>query len=454
MRIQTINPYTEDVIDTYSSMVRPDIDEKVENASKAFEAWKETDVKERMKLVRRLGKKMLSGKNGLAEKITEEMGKPLKESVPEVEKCAMVCDYFAHKAKTFLTEEEIKTEHSKSYIRFEPLGVVGSIMPWNFPMWQAIRFVIPSLMVGNVQLLKPSSFTTFSGGIALQQLFDKCKFPESVFQVAVGNSSTGIALTESGINALSFTGSMETGVSVATQAVKDMKKIVLELGGSDPFIVLGDADIDAAVAGAVAGRFTNCGQSCIAAKRIIVVKEVADVFTAKFAEAVKSIKIGDPSRPETELGPLVRDEQRKKLEEQITASVAEGAKIVLGGKRIQRRGFFFEPTIMTGVTNDMTVAKQEVFGPVAPIIVVKNDDEAIQTANDTQYGLGASIWTKDKTKGEKLTRKINAGIICVNKTTRSDPRMPFGGTKKSGFGRELHRFGMLEMVNIKSIIVG
>ena len=453
MRIQTVNPYTEDPLEIYSSMNITDVKKKVELAKRALESWRETTINDRTKLVKKMGVQLEKRKNSFSEAITEEMGKPMKEAVAEVEKCAMLCEYYSHKAKSFLTEEYIKTEYSKSYIRYEPLGIVGSIMPWNFPMWQALRFTIPSILAGNVQIIKPASYTVKTGGLEMRKLFEKCKFPDDVFQVVVGPSYTGTALVEADTDAISFTGSAETGSKVAQLAMKHYKKVVLELGGNDPLIVLGDADLDKAVEGAVAGRFLNCGQSCIAAKRIIVLKDVAEKFTEKFIAAVKNLKVGDPSKPETDIGPMVRDVQRKLIEKQVAASVGEGAKIALGGKRIERRGYFFEPTVLTGVTNEMTAAKQEVCGPVAPIIVVKTEEEAIATANDTQYGLGASIWTNNKEKGEKMAKRINAGLVYVNKNVRSDIRMPFGGIKHSGIGRELHRHGILEMVNIKSVIV-
>src|SRR3989344_3595935 len=453
MRVQTINPYSEDPLEIYSSMNITDVKKKVELAKRSFETWRETAIKERMKLVKKLGKRIASKKNSLAENITEEMGKPMKESVAEVEKCAMLCDYYSHAAKKFLKDEVIVTKYSKSYVRCEPLGIVGSIMPWNFPMWQALRFAVPSILAGNVHILKPSSCTVRSGGLEIHKLFEKSKFPDDVFQLVIGPSYTGTALIEADTDAISFTGSSHVGSQVAQLAMKNMKKVVMELGGNDPFIVLADADIDKAVDGAIAGRFLNCGQSCIAAKRIIVLKEVAGKFTEKFIAAVRNLNVGDPNKMETNIGPMVRDAQRKIIEEQVAATVAEGAKIAVGGKRIERRGYFFEPTVLTGVTNEMTAARQEVFGPVAPIIVVNTDEEAIATANDTQYGLGASVWTQNREKGEKMTKRLNAGLVYVNKNVRSDIRMPFGGIKHSGVGRELYRHGIQEMVNIKSVII-
>ncbi len=452
MKFKTVNPATEDVIAEYETMSKPEVEERVSNAKKAFGMWREVDIKERSRLVKKLGKRILAKKQQFAETITQEMGKPIKESIPEAEKCALLCGYFGKNAEGMLKDEKIKTEYKKSYVTFEPLGIIGSIMPWNFPMWQALRFAIPSIIAGNVQVTKPSSTTPNSGGMMLEGLFEDCKFPEHVFQAVIGDATTGTALVESKISAVSLTGSVEAGSKVAQLAMKDIKKVILELGGSDPFVVLSDADVEKAVTAAVAGRFLNCGQSCIAAKRFIVLKDVADAFTEKFIEKTKQLKAGDPMEPETDIGPLVREEQRAKVEAQVSRSLGQGAKILLGGKRLEKKGYFFEPTIMM-TTNDTPVAREEAFGPVAPIIIAENEQDAIKIANDTEYGLGASIWTNDLERGEQLTKKIQAGLVYVNKTVRSDPRMPFGGVKKSGIGRELSRYGLLEMVNIKSVII-
>ncbi|MBI4168289.1 MAG: aldehyde dehydrogenase family protein [Candidatus Aenigmarchaeota archaeon] len=451
MKFTTINPATEEPIAEYEISDRAAVDEKVLRARKAFETWRETDIGERSKLLKKLGKRLLKKKQQLAESITEEMGKPLKESVAETEKCAAICEYFGKHARKLLKDEKIKTEFQKSYISFQPLGIVGSVMPWNFPASQIIRFAAPSLVAGNVQLVKPSSTTPNSGGLLIEQLVADC-FPENVFQAVIGNSTTGTALIESKIDAVSLTGSVEAGAKIAQLAMKDLKKVILELGGSDPFIVLEDADMDKCVEGAVRGRFLNCGQSCTAAKRLIVIKEIADAFKEKFIEKTKALKVGDPLEMETDMGPLAREEQRKRLEEQLEASVRQGAKILLGGKRLERRGYFFEPTVVSA-SNEMTVCREEAFGPVAPIIIAESEEDAVRIANDTEYGLGASVWTNDRNRGEAFARKINSGAVYVNKNVRSDPRMPFGGTKKSGLGRELDRYGLLEMVNIKSVII-
>ncbi|MBI4174430.1 MAG: aldehyde dehydrogenase family protein, partial [Candidatus Aenigmarchaeota archaeon] len=381
-----------------------------------------------------------------------EMGKPISDARREAEKCAGICEYFSKNAKKFLKDEHVKTEFQKSYVSFQPLGIVGSVMPWNFPASQIIRFAAPSLAAGNVQIVKPSSTTPNSGGLLIEQLVKDCKFPEDVFQCVIGNPVTGTALVESNIDALSLTGSTEAGIEIAKLAAKDLKKVVLELGGSDPFIVLEDADMDKAAEAAVSGRFMNCGQSCTAAKRIIVMKDISETFTEKFIEKIKSLKAGNPMDPDTDMGPLVNENQRKRIEEQLRASLNEGAKLLLGGKRIEGKGYFFEPTVIMA-TNEMTACKQEAFGPLAPIITAASEEDAVRIANDTQYGLGASVWTKNLERGEAITRKINAGCVFVNKNVRSDARMPFGGAKKSGIGRELSRYGLIEMTNIKSVII-
>ena len=452
MKFKTINPATEEVIKEYDIMTKDGVENKVKNARKAFETWKGIDIKERSKLIKKLGKRIERKKQKIAEAITIEMGKAIKESIPEVEKCARICEYFGKNAKKFLKDEKIKTEFQESYVMFEPLGVVGSIMPWNFPMSQAFRFAVPAIIAGNVQIIKPSSTTPYSGGLVVEELFKACKFPEHVFSAVIGDATTGTALIESDINAASLTGSVETGSKIAQLATKDIKKVVLELGGSDPFIVLNDAEIEKTATVAAAGRFLNCGQSCIAAKRFIVIKEIAEQFTQRFIEVTRNMKVGDPMDPNTDIGPLVRESQRQLVERQIKMSVEQGAKILLGGKRIERKGYFFEPTIMSA-TNSMTICKEEAFGPAAPVIIAQDEEEAIRIANDTEYGLGASIWTENREKGKMLTKRIQAGVVFVNKTPRSDPRLPFGGIKKSGMGRELDRYGLLEMVNIKSVII-
>jgi len=379
------------------------------------------------------------------------MGKVIKEARSEVEKCAWVMDYFADNGKVFTTDEVVNTDARRSFVTFEPLGVIGSIMPWNFPYWQALRFAAPSLIVGNTIVLKPAS-ATMQCGIEIEKTFEKAGLPDGVFQTLIGDSSIADILIDSqDVNAITFTGSVPVGGKVAQRATSQLKKCVLELGGSDPFIVCEDANVEKASNGAVKGRFINCGQSCIASKRFIVVKKIANEFIEKFVQGAEKLKVGDPLSDDTDLGPLVNASGLKTIDSQVKDSVKEGAEILTGGEQIKSKGYFYKPTILKNVSPNMRVAQEEVFGPVAPIIIAGSEIEALRLANDSQYGLGASIWTEDLDKAERLSRMVRSGIVTVNNVVISDPRVPFGGVKKSGFGRELSRYGMLEFVNIKSV---
>jgi aldehyde dehydrogenase len=372
--------------------------------------------------------------------------------VAEVEKCAWLCDYYSETAETFLRDELIPTEFRKSFVSFEPLGVIAGIMPWNFPFWQAMRFAVPALTAGNVELLKHSS-VCLGSAIKLEEAFTEAGFPENVFQTVIGNPTAGETLIRSKIDAVSVTGSISTGKRIAELASKDLKKFVLELGGSDPFIVLEDADLSQTAYTATQSRLLNTGQSCIAAKRFIVVKEVADKFTKLFVENTEAEKIGDPMDPKTTVGPLVRESQRQTLSVQVEDAKSKEGKILTGGNSVQGEGYFFEPTIVSNVRHSMKIVREEVFGPAAPIIVVNNEEEAVAEANNSEFGLGASIWTNNLERGIRLARQIQSGIVSVNEMVRSDPRLPFGGTKLSGIGRELSEFGIKEFVNIKSVVV-
>jgi succinate-semialdehyde dehydrogenase/glutarate-semialdehyde dehydrogenase/succinyl-CoA reductase len=379
------------------------------------------------------------------------MGKAIKEARSEVEKCAWTIEYYADHGKIFSTSEVVNTDARKSTITFQPLGVVGSIMPWNFPYWQSLRFAAPSLMAGNVIILKPAS-STMQCGIEIENMFDKAGVPEGVFQTAIGDSAIAETLIDSnGINAVTFTGSVPVGAKVAQRATSQLKKTVLELGGSDPFIVCEDADIEKASTGAVKGRFINCGQSCIASKRFIVVKEIANEFTEKFVQKTEKLKVGDPLSDDTNLGPVVNAKSLDNMEGIVDRTIKSGAELLTGGERANSIGYFFRPTIFKNVLPTMEIAQEEVFGPIAPIITADNEEEAMRIANDSKFGLGASIWTQDLEKAEKLSEMVESGIVTVNSMVVSDPRVPFGGIKNSGFGRELSRYGMLEFVNIKSI---
>jgi succinate-semialdehyde dehydrogenase/glutarate-semialdehyde dehydrogenase/succinyl-CoA reductase len=379
------------------------------------------------------------------------MGKAIKESRSEVEKCALVVEYYADNGPTFMKEDVINTDARKSLVAFQPIGVIGSIMPWNFPYWQALRFASPSLILGNTVVLKPAS-ATMQCGIEIENSFNKIGAPEGVFQTLIGDSSIAETLIDSNnISAITFTGSVSVGGKVAQRATSQIKKCVLELGGSDPFIVCEDADIDKASSGAVKGRFINCGQSCIASKRFIILKKVANEFIEKFVQKAERLRVGDPLSDDTDMGPLVNNSGLENIEDIVEESVKNGAHILTGGERLGKRGYFYKPTIIKDVSPAMRIAQEEVFGPVAPIITVDSEYEAITLANDTEYGLGASIWTQDLDRAERLSNEIQSGLVTVNNIVASDPRVPFGGVKKSGFGRELSRYGMIEFANIKSI---
>jgi succinate-semialdehyde dehydrogenase/glutarate-semialdehyde dehydrogenase/succinyl-CoA reductase len=449
-KVKTINPATEEVLNEYKIMTKEQINEKVKSAQNAFSEWKK-DIQKRAEYLYHVAHVFRQDKERLAKVITNEMGKAIKEARSEVEKCAWVMEYYADNGRVFVTDEVVNTDARKSFITFEPLGVIGSIMPWNFPYWQGLRFAAPSLMVGNTIVLKPASATT-QCGIEIEKAFEKAGVPQPVFQTIVGDSTAAEMLIDSdGINAVTFTGSVPVGAKVAQRATSQIKKTVLELGGSDPFIVCEDADIEKASTGAVKGRFINCGQSCIATKRFFVIKKIADEFIEKFVQKTEKLRVGDPLSDDTDLGPLVNASGLKTIDSQVKDSVKDGAEILTGGEQTRSKGYFYKPTILKNVSSNMRVAQEEVFGPVAPIVVADSETEALRLANDSQYGLGASIWTEDLDKAERLSRMVRSGIVTVNNVVISDPRVPFGGVKKSGFGRELSRYGMLEFVNIKSV---
>lgn len=353
--------------------------------------------------------------------------------------------------KLFSAGEVINTDARKSIVTFEPLGVIASIMPWNYPYWQGLRFAAPSLKIGNTIILKPAS-ATMQCGIEIEKTFLEAGVPDGVFQTLVGHSKSAESLIDSnGVNAVTFTGSVPVGAKVAARAASKLKKSVLELGGSDPFIVCSDAYVDKASSGAVKGRFVNCGQSCIASKRFIVVKDIAKEFTEQFVRKTEQLRVGDPLADDTDLGPVVNANSLENMEGIVKRSLKEGAELLTGGETIEGNGYFYRPTILANVNPAMEVAQEEVFGPVAPIIMANDEKEVIKIANDSKFGLGASIWTQNLEKAEELSAKVEAGMVTVNNVVISDPRVPFGGIKNSGFGRELSRYGMLEFVNIKSI---
>jgi succinate-semialdehyde dehydrogenase/glutarate-semialdehyde dehydrogenase/succinyl-CoA reductase len=450
LKFKTINPATEGIINEYENMTYEHLDNILTNAKKAFVLWKE-DFKRRADYLYAFANEFRKNKDNLAKIATQEMGKPIRESKTEVEKCAWAMEYFADNGQIFMTDEIINTDARKSFITFEPLGVIASIMPWNFPYWQALRFAAPSLIAGNTIVLKPAS-ATMQCGLEIENIFKKVGLPNGVFQTVIGNSTVAEYLIDSKkVDAVTFTGSVPVGSNVAKRSTSHLKKCVLELGGSDPFIVCADADIDKASLGAVKGRFINCGQSCIASKRFFVVKKVANEFMEKFVEKTEKLRIGDPLEETTDIGPLVSLPSLEFIDKVVQDSIKEGAEILIGGERLDKKGYFYKPTILKDVRPGMRVVDEETFGPVAPITIVEDEREAIRFANDSEFGLGASIWTQDLDKAERLSRLVQSGIVTVNNVVMSDPRVPFGGIKNSGFGRELSKYGILEFVNIKSV---
>ena len=446
----TINPTTEEILNKYTIMTKENVSAVVKKARNAYKEWVK-DLDKRIDSVYHVAQELRKNKENLSRTATNEMGKAIKEARAEIDKCVWAIEYFADNGKNFIHDESFNTDARKSIIKFEALGVIASIMPWNFPYWQALRFAAPSLIAGNTIVLKPAS-ATMQCGIEIEKTFDKAGLSEGIFKTVIGDSSVAEILVDSDVNAVTFTGSVPVGAKVAQRATSQLKKTVLELGGSDPFIVCADADIEKASTGAVKGRFINCGQSCIASKRFIVVKNIANEFIEKFIQKTEKLKVGDPSSDDTDLGPLVNAKALKTIDSQVNDSIKEGAEVLTGGEQIvESKGYFYKPTILGNITPNMRIVNEEVFGPVAPILIAENENEAIKLANDSEFGLGASIWTQDLENAEVLSSIIKSGIVSVNNVVVSDPRVPFGGIKKSGFGRELSRYGMLEFVNIKSI---
>ena len=448
-QITTVNPATGEEISKFTPMDKDQVFQLVGKAKRAFPEWKK-DYGKRRSYIYNLVEYLKKNKTELAKTATAEMGKVLKESIGEVEKCAWALEFYADHGDSFLSDEVLNTDARKSFLTFEPLGVIGSIMPWNFPYWQALRFAAPCLMGGNVIVMKPSSITLQSG-IEIEKAFTESGVPDGIFQTLIGSVDTANHLIDSDVNAVTFTGSTIAGAKVGQRAAMNLKKCVLELGGSDPFIVLDDAIIEKAAEGAVKGRFINCGQSCVASKRFFVGKNIAKDFIELFIKRTSRLKVGDPTSIETDVGPLSSKESLETISGIVEDAKEKGAEILLGGSKIEGKGYFYQPTILTNVKPNMRIAKEETFGPVAPITVVENESEAIRKANDIEFGLGASIWTKDLEKADKMSRRIESGIVSVNNVVLSDPRIPFGGVKHSGFGRELSRYGMLEFVNIKAV---
>ncbi|HEX8529561.1 MAG TPA: NAD-dependent succinate-semialdehyde dehydrogenase [Cytophagales bacterium] len=453
MPIQSINPYNNQVIRTFEEDSDEKINEVLETAGDTFDFWKQTTFAHRKELMWATADVLDRNAGEYARLMTLEMGKPIKDAVAEVKKCAGTCRFYADNAARVLADEAVVTEAGRSYVSYHPLGAVLAVMPWNFPFWQVFRFAAPALMAGNVALLKHASNVP-QCALAIEQIFLKAGFPEGVFQtLLVGPEKIEAVIADENVQAVTLTGSEGAGSKVAALAGKYIKKTVLELGGSDAFIVLGDADIQFTAQAAAKARMINTGQSCIAAKRFIVVEPVAAAFTEAMKKYLLRLKMGNPASEEVDYGPMAREDLANDLLEQVRRSVESGAKVALGGDRPVGEGAFFYPTVLTHVRPGMPAYDEELFGPVACIITAKDEDDAVRIANDHRYGLGASIWTKDIRKAEQMARCLQVGAVFVNEIVKSDPRMPFGGVKKSGYGRELSHFGIREFVNIQSVWV-
>lgn len=451
MAIQTINPATGNLIKSFAELSSEEINETINDVQNEFLSWREIQFSERSKLMFNAAKLLRENKNRYAGIMTLEMGKPISQAIAEAEKCAWVCEYYAENAKSILADEVIKTDASESYVQFDPLGIVLAVMPWNFPFWQVFRFAAPALMAGNVGILKHASNVPQTA-LIIEEIFREAGFPKNVFRtLLIGPKLVDEVIKNPKVKAATLTGSEYAGSKVAEMSGKMLKKTVMELGGSDPYIIFADADIDDAVNTAVTARLLNNGQSCIAAKRFIVVEDIADEFEKKFVEKMRAVKVGDPMEEETELGPLAREDLLIELNTQVEQSVKAGAEILTGGKRLDREGYFYPATILSNVKKGMPAYEQEMFGPVAAIIKAKNEEEAIKIANDSEFGLGASLWTSDIEKAKYLSHNIESGSVFINGLVKSDPRLPFGGIKKSGYGRELSHYGIKEFVNIKTV---
>jgi len=447
----SLNPATNQVIQTHASWDAQRLAQALEKTHRTQQAWAQTTFSQRAEVLRKVAFHLHAQRDQYATLITQEMGKPLREARAEVEKCAGACDFYAQHAEEFMRAEPVASDAGKSYVAYYPLGVVLAVMPWNFPFWQAFRAAVPALMAGNAMVLKHAPNVP-QCALAIEAIFRECGLPEGLFtalMIEVEQAAEVIASPH--VHAVTLTGSEAAGRKVAACAGQHLKKCVLELGGSDPFIVLHDADLELAVNTAVASRFMNCGQSCIAAKRFIVVPQIADEFLRQLKIKVEALKLGDPLDDATQIGPMARLDLRETLHSQVSDSIAQGALAVTGCKPTEREGFFYQPSILDQVTTDTRAWHEELFGPVAIVIRAANEADALRIANETRFGLGSSIWSKDTARAEQLAALIEAGSTFINGMVKSDPRLPFGGVKASGYGRELSRLGMHEFVNAKTV---
>lgn len=453
MPLRSVNPATGELIQDFEELTDDQLKQKIDLAHSSYLEWRKTSYEDRSVLMKKLGNLFREKSHKLGELITKEMGKPIKQAVAEAEKCAWVCDYYADNINELLKKEVVETDASSSYVRFDPIGVVLAVMPWNYPLWQAMRFIAPALMAGNAGLLKHASNVQLSAQ-AIEDLILEAGFPKGLFlNLKIGSSKVKQVIAHSKVRAATLTGSEYAGSQVAMQCGEEIKKTVLELGGSDPFIVLDDADIDFTCNAGVVARLQNAGQSCIAAKRFIVMEEVYDEFLEKFKAHFESQIVGDPMNEDTVIGSLHSEKGLQEIHDLVQKSVAAGARIVTGGERHGEVGAFYKPTILADIPKGSPAYTEEFFGPVALLFKVKNEEEAIEIANDTPFGLGSSIWTTNLDRANRIIPQIDAGAVFVNSMVKSDPRLPFGGVKKSGYGRELSHYGIKEFVNIKTVYV-
>ncbi|MGA2003327.1 MAG: NAD-dependent succinate-semialdehyde dehydrogenase [Terriglobales bacterium] len=451
MAIATINPATGEVVKTFEALTAAQIEDKLQRASSAFRTHRQTSFADRAAKMMRAAEILEKEKDECAHLMTLEMGKPLKAAVGEALKCAAGCRFYAENAEKFLADEVVETGARRSFIRYLPIGPILAVMPWNFPFWQVMRFAAPALMAGNVGLLKHASNVP-QCALKIEDILHRAGFPEGVFQtLLIGSGAVDGILNDPRVVAATLTGSEQAGIQVGVSAAKRIKKVVLELGGSDPFVVMPSADLDAAVATAVEARVQNNGQSCIAAKRFIVAEKIADEFERKFVARMQGLRVGDPFDEATQLGPLANADAVASLDADVRKTVAAGARLLTGGHPLDRPGNFYAPTVLVDIPKDSPAYKEEFFGPVASIFRVKDIDQAIAIANDSRFGLGASAWTKDAAETERFVNELEAGMVFVNKMVASDPRVPFGGVKSSGHGRELSVQGIREFVNIKTV---
>lgn len=451
MPIASTNPATGELLKSFEPLTAPQIEHKLQLAESAFQIHRHTSFSDRASKMIRAAEILEKEKEECGHLMTLEMGKTLRSAVAEAAKCASGCRYYAENAERFLADEVIATGAKRSFIRYQPLGPILAIMPWNFPFWQVFRFIAPALMAGNVGLLKHASNVP-QCALKIEDIIRRAGFPEGVFQtLLIGSGPVDAILNDPRVTAATLTGSEQAGIQVGVSAAKRIKKIVLELGGSDPFIVMPSADLDTAVATAVEARIQNNGQSCIAAKRFIVADSIADDFERNFVYRMQALQVGDPFDEKTQLGPLANADAVSSLDEDVQKTVAAGARVLTGGHPLKRPGNYYAPTVLTDIPKNSPAYQEEFFGPVASLFRVKSIDEAIRIANDSRFGLGASAWTNDPAETERFVNELEAGMVFLNKMVASDPRVPFGGVKHSGHGRELSMHGIREFVNIKTV---